>query len=81
MKDSFLTQLVSEPAGGGALLGLLLGVEKDCWEMWWENMTTEGKEKTEIPNAFFTSVFNSETSYSWDTHPPDLEVWEKETPP
>jgi len=31
------------------------------------NMTTENKEKAEILNAFFTSVFKSQASYPQDT--------------
>jgi len=42
------------------------------------NMTMENKEKAEILNAFFTSIFNSQTSYSQVTQPPDLEVWSGE---
>ena len=38
------------------------------------NVTTEYNEKTEVFNAFFTSVFKSQTSYPQDTLPPDLEV-------
>ncbi|XP_068516536.1 1-acylglycerol-3-phosphate O-acyltransferase PNPLA3-like [Anas acuta] len=41
-------------------------------------MTTEDKEKAEILYAFFTSVFNSQTSYPWGTQPPDLKVWDGE---
>ena len=39
------------------------------------NMTTEIKGKAGALNDFFISAFNSQTSYSWDTQPPDLEVW------
>jgi len=33
-------------------------------------MTTNGKEKAEVLNAFFTPVFKSQTSYPWSTLPP-----------
>jgi len=36
------------------------------------------RKKAETLNAFFTSVFNSETSYPQGTLPPDLEVWDGE---
>lgn len=39
------------------------------------NMTTEVKEKAEVLSTFFTFAFNCQTSYPWDTQPPDLEVW------
>lgn len=38
----------------------------------------EDKEKSEVLNAFFTSIFNSQTSYPQITQPPDLEVWDGE---
>ena len=38
------------------------------------NVTTEDKEKTEVLNAFFTSVFKSQTSYPQGTPLSDLEV-------
>ena len=38
------------------------------------NMTTEDKEEAEVLNAFFISVFTSQTTYPWCTQPPDLEV-------
>ena len=48
-------------------------------------MTTEEKEKekAEVLNAFFTSAFNSQTSYPQGTLLPDLEVWDatQNTPP
>ena len=37
-------------------------------------MTTEDKEKTEVLNAFFTSVFKSQTSYPQGTPLSDLTV-------
>jgi len=39
------------------------------------NMTIGDKEKAEILNTFFTSVFNSQTSYPQGSQPPDLEIW------
>ena len=41
-------------------------------------MTTEDKEKAGVLSAFFTSVFNVQTSYPWCSLPPDLEVWDGE---
>lgn len=40
------------------------------------NIAMEDKEKSEVLNAFFTSIFNSQTSYPQITQPPDLEVWD-----
>ena len=42
------------------------------------NMTREDKEKTEFINAFFTSVFKSQTSYPQDTLPADVKVLDGE---
>ena len=42
------------------------------------NMTTGDKEEAEILNAFFTSAFNSQTSYPQGTQLPDLEIWDRE---
>jgi len=42
------------------------------------SMTTEDKEKADVLNAFFTSVFKSQTNYSQGILPPDLEVWNEE---
>ena len=41
-------------------------------------MTTEDMEKAAVLNTFFTSVINSQTSYSQGTLPPDLEVSDRE---
>ncbi|KAK4832989.1 hypothetical protein QYF61_027013 [Mycteria americana] len=37
------------------------------------NIVAKDEEKAEVLNAFFDSVFNSKTSYSWGTQPPELE--------
>ena len=42
------------------------------------NMTAEDKEKVEVLNAFFTSVFESQTNFPQGIPPPDLEVWDGE---
>jgi len=42
------------------------------------NANTEDKKKAEVLHAFYTSVCNSQTSYSQGTLPPDLEVWDGE---
>jgi len=41
-------------------------------------MNAKDKEKAEILDDFFTSVFKSQTSYPQGTLDPDLEVWDGE---
>jgi len=42
------------------------------------NIATKDEEKAEVINAFFISVFNSQTSYSQGSQPPVLEDREAE---
>jgi len=42
------------------------------------SITTKGEEKAEVPNAFFASVFNSQTGYPQGNQPPVLEHSEGE---
>lgn len=46
--------------------------------MWWVSITTDGEEKVEALNAFFTSVFNSQTSHPQGSQPPEMEHKDKE---
>lgn len=41
------------------------------------NVSTENKEKAEILNAFFTSIFNSQTSYPQSILLPNLKVLDR----
>jgi len=43
-----------------------------------ENIANKDEENTEVLNAFFSSVFNSKTSYSQGSQPPVLEDREGE---
>ncbi|KAK4827745.1 LOW QUALITY PROTEIN: hypothetical protein QYF61_021216 [Mycteria americana] len=42
------------------------------------NIVAKDEENAEVLNAFFASVFNSKTSCSWDTQPPELEHRDRE---
>ena len=42
------------------------------------NTATKHEEKDKVLNAFFVSVFNSQTSYSQGTQPPELEDRDRE---
>ena len=42
------------------------------------NIANKDGEKAEVLDAFFVSVFNSQTSYSQGTQPPELEDRDRE---
>ncbi|KAK4811177.1 hypothetical protein QYF61_019808 [Mycteria americana] len=42
------------------------------------NIVVKDEEKAEVRNAFFASVFNSQTNCSWGTQPPELEDRDRE---
>jgi len=42
------------------------------------NIATKHEEKAAVLDAFFTSVFNSQTSYSQGIKPPEMEDGDRE---
>ena len=67
---SFLNKYINRKRRAKENLHPLLGVVG--------NMAAEDKEKAEVPNAFLTSVFKSQTNYLQSTLLSDLEVLDGE---